>query len=67
MFLGGDNIFPLKPVGSSMCWSRVLLGEGNVEVNIKTCHVSYHMTSILKVTILYKYTRQKNLSHKKLA
>ena len=60
IFLSGNNIFSLKPVASSMWWSRALLGKVNVEVNINTRHVTYHMTSILKVTILHLW-RDKRL------
>ena len=51
-FLGNNNVFSLKPVASSRWWSRALLGKVNVEVNIKTYHVTCHVTSTLKVMIL---------------
>ena len=35
-----------------MWWSRALLGKVKMEINIKTCHISYHVTSILKIMIL---------------
>ena len=51
-FLGRDDVFLFKPVAFSMWWSRALLKKVNVEVNIKTYHVTYYVILILKVTIL---------------
>ena len=54
--LSDNDIFPFKPVASSIWWNRALLEKVNIDVNIKTRHITYYMTSILKVTILYFIT-----------
>ena len=48
MFQMMYDVFPLKSVALSMCWSRALLKKINkvniVDVNIKTCHATYSIS-----------------------